>query len=167
MEAVTELGLCNQIISSIKTQERVSLFIYLGISFVGGRKRGKRMALVRYKSHSFRPPPLRSPGLHFQGDATLPQPRRGSRGANRGTKWVESHCWLQLEQRSLEGSSPTCRLSPPSWGEGENGGRSGEPEKQRSREYPVAGNLGLWPGFSGETEPKRYTSFMHLLHLHI
>lgn len=41
MEAVTELGLCSQIISSIKTQEWVSLFIYFGFSSVGEEKEKK------------------------------------------------------------------------------------------------------------------------------
>lgn len=42
MEAVTELGLRRQIISSIKTQEWASLCIYFGFSSVGGGKGGKR-----------------------------------------------------------------------------------------------------------------------------
>lgn len=50
MEVVTELGLCNQIISSIKTQERVRLFICFGFSYVGGKK-GKRMGPVQHKSN--------------------------------------------------------------------------------------------------------------------
>lgn len=50
MEAVTELGLYSQIISSIKTQEWVSLFIYFGFSSVGEEKDGKRMAPMQHKS---------------------------------------------------------------------------------------------------------------------
>ena len=50
MEAVTELGLCYQVISSIKTQEWVSLFIYFGFTSVGEEKEGKRMAPVQHKS---------------------------------------------------------------------------------------------------------------------
>lgn len=46
MEAATELGLCYQVISSIKSQKRVSLFIYFGFSSVGEEKEGKRMAPV-------------------------------------------------------------------------------------------------------------------------
>lgn len=42
MEAVTELGLRSQIISSIKTQEWASLCIYFGFSSVGGEKEEKR-----------------------------------------------------------------------------------------------------------------------------
>lgn len=45
MEAVTELGLRNKIISSITTQERVSLFIYFGFSSVGGEKEEKEWPL--------------------------------------------------------------------------------------------------------------------------
>ena len=50
METVAELGLCYQVISSIKTQEWVSLFIYFGFSSVGEEKEEKRMAPVRHKS---------------------------------------------------------------------------------------------------------------------
>lgn len=45
MEEVTELGLCNQVISSIKTQEWVSLFIYFGSSSVGEEKEEKEWPL--------------------------------------------------------------------------------------------------------------------------
>lgn len=45
MEAVAELGLCSQIISSIKTQGRVSLFIYFGFSPVGEEKEEKEWPL--------------------------------------------------------------------------------------------------------------------------
>lgn len=41
MEAATELGLCSQIISSIKTQEWLSLFISFGFSSVGEEKEEK------------------------------------------------------------------------------------------------------------------------------
>lgn len=41
MEAVTELGLRSQIISSIKTQEWASLGIYFRFSPVGGEKEEK------------------------------------------------------------------------------------------------------------------------------
>lgn len=63
MEVVTELGLCNQIISSIKTQERVRLFICFGFSSVGGKK-GKRMGPVQHKSN-----------LDFLSSLFPPQPR--------------------------------------------------------------------------------------------
>jgi hypothetical protein len=69
MEAVTELGLCNQIISSIKTQEGLNLAIYFGFSSVG-RKRGKRMALhnINQTLHSsFLSSSLHSPGTAFLG----------------------------------------------------------------------------------------------------
>lgn len=102
------------------------------IQFCGGRVRGKRMAPVQHKSaltfllSSFFPAQLRD--CISRVTAALPWRRTRSR-ANGWHRRVESHCWLQLEQRSLEGSSPTCRLSQPSLGKGKKWVHQGEPQE--------------------------------------
>lgn len=107
MEVVTELGLCNQIISSIKTRERVRLFICFGFSSVGGKK-GKRKGPVQHKSNldflfsSLFPPRPRDDIPRVT--AALP-PRRGM---SRTSGWYpcmwRGHRWLQLKQMSLQGA---------------------------------------------------------------
>lgn len=62
MEAVTELGLRSQIVSSIKTQEWASLGIYFGFSSVGGEKEERGWPLCNInqtRASSFRPFPPR------------------------------------------------------------------------------------------------------------
>lgn len=91
------------------------------------------MAPVQHKSvltflpSSFFPPQLRD--RISRGMAVLPRRRTRSR-ANGGHRRVKSHCWLQLEQRSLEGSSPTCWRSQPPLGKGKKRVRQGEPQAQ-------------------------------------
>lgn len=107
MEVVTELGLCNQIISSIKTQERVRLFICFGFSSGGGKK-GKRMDPVRHKSNldffvssCFPPQPWDDiPRV----TAMLPLQRRRSRTSGWYQCLRRGHCWLQLKQMSMQGA---------------------------------------------------------------
>lgn len=84
MEAVTELRLCNQIISSIKTQERVSLFIYFGF----GLGRGREEKWPPRTIHQTPLPPFillpsTAQGVQSSGDSCTPAETRRSTGKNR------------------------------------------------------------------------------------
>lgn len=110
MEVVTELGLCNQIISSIKTQERVRLFICFGFSSVGGKK-GKRMGPVQHKSNldflfsSLFPPQPREDIPRVTAGLLPWRTRRTTSRTSGGHQCVcRGHCWLQLKQMILQGA---------------------------------------------------------------
>lgn len=112
MEVVTELGHHSQIISSIRTQERVRLFICFGLRSVGGKK-GKRMGCVQHKSNLdflasflFPPQPRDCIPRVTARAPTIEESRRRRKNASGWHQcvWWGGHCCLQLKQMSLQGA---------------------------------------------------------------
>lgn len=114
MEVVTELGHHSQIISSIRTQERVRLFICFGLRSVGGKK-GKRMGCVQHKSKldflgSVLFPP--QPRDHIpRVTAVLPLQRRMRKNAS---GWHQCLWWGSLLLAIKTNESARCKRPLPS-----------------------------------------------------